>query len=184
MFHLLHLWWTETTKWVYDRLDTHAGVVNRDVSLAKSVLHHLAVFRPPNLASSPHLGSRDDVSLEIAEKGTGHAGSVHVPLELWREWADPHFEWAGVHAPIQPPSNCPKTAATGPCLPKKPAQSCSKALKCRETERAGLISTLTVKLNHIYNEGGFFLPFIFNKHMGIRWARSPSLYNAWSINWI
>ena len=110
-YHLLHLWWSEVTKWVCDRPNFLNLHIDRDLSLAQSVLHHLATSGPPDSASSPHLGSKDDVTLETAAKGIGPAGSVHVPPDLWDTWADPLFEAAGRHAPSQPPTACPKAAA-------------------------------------------------------------------------
>ena len=76
---LLHLWWSEVTEWVCDRPDFLSSHINRDLSLAELVLHHLATSGPPDSMSSPHLGSKDDVTLETAAKGIGPAGSVHVP---------------------------------------------------------------------------------------------------------
>ena len=96
--HLLHLWWSEVTKWVCDRpvfLDSH---IDRDLFLAESVLHHLPTSGPPDFAF-PHPGSKDDVTLETAAKGIGPAESIHVPQDLWHTWADPLFEAAGQHAP-------------------------------------------------------------------------------------
>ena len=196
MFHLLHLWWTET-KWVYDRLDTHAGVANRDISVAESVLHHLAVSKPPHSASSPHLGSRDDVSLEIAGKGIGHAGSVHVHSELWRDRGDPHFEWAGVHAPVQPPSNCPKAADMLHALYKEallvPTEDPANAqvfVKYKPEEKAALIVNM-IQLDHqcAYKARPFRLPTLeglaatLRRFFGQAWAYKLDLRNYyWSIH--
>ena len=109
--HLLHLWWSEVTRWVCDRPSFLNSHIDHDLSLAESFLHHLATLGPPDSASSPHLGSKDDVTLETAAKGIGPVGSVHVSPDLWDTWADPLFEATGHHAPSQPPTACPKAAA-------------------------------------------------------------------------
>ena len=40
-----------------------------------------------------------------------HTYPNRVPRDSWATWADPLFEEAGQHAPLQPPTACPKAAA-------------------------------------------------------------------------
>ena len=60
---------------------------------------------------SPQLGDGDAVTIEVAGRGLGPAGSVQVPDDLWAQWADPHLQRAGEAAPTTPESSCLKVAA-------------------------------------------------------------------------
>ena len=108
---LLRKWWTATTTWSQDRPPRFHQQMERDLHLAEDALHLLFVSGPPDLASSPFLGTEQQVTVDLAAKGIGPTGQVHVPSDLWTEWADPKFIQAGTKAPPQPPSKCPKVAA-------------------------------------------------------------------------
>ena len=82
-----------------------------DPQLVHDVLHELAVNGPPEDATRPVLGESRKVSVQLAAKGLGDAGSVHVCTALWEQWADPCFEGARRSAPTQPHSRCPKAQA-------------------------------------------------------------------------
>ena len=107
---LLQLWWHTALLWVRDRLRT-PEVKKADLQLLHEVLHEPAVNGPPEDASSPLLGVGRKVSVQVAAKGLGQAGSVQVPPTLWQQRADPCFEWADYNAPTQPHSRCPKAQA-------------------------------------------------------------------------
>ena len=107
---LLRLWWHTAILWIWDRPQT-PEVKKADLQLLHEVLHELAVNGPPEDASSPVSGEGRKVSVQLAAKGLGQAGSVQVPPNLWEQWADPCFEWAGCNAPTQPHSRCPKAQA-------------------------------------------------------------------------
>ena len=104
---LLRMWWAEAHRWALDR----PTVSPDDEALLHNTLHHLATHGPPDEASSPQLGDGDAVTIELAGRGLGPAGSVQVPDDLWPQWADPHFQRAGEAAPTAPESSCPKVAA-------------------------------------------------------------------------
>ena len=61
--------------------------------------------------SADELGDGNAVTIELAGRGLGPAGSVQVSDDLWAQWADTHFERAGEAAPTAPESSCPKVAA-------------------------------------------------------------------------
>ena len=104
---LLRMWWAEAHRWALDR----PAVSPDDEALLHDTLHHLATHGPPDEASSPQLGDGDAVTIELAGRGLGPAGSVQVPDDFWAQWADPHFQRAGEAAPTAPESSCPKVAA-------------------------------------------------------------------------
>ena len=107
---LLRLWWHTALLWIWDR-PLAPEVKREDLQLLHEVLHELAVNGPPEDASSPVLPKGRKVSVQLAAKGLGNAGSIQVPPALWEQWADPCFEWAGRSAPTQPHSRCPKAQA-------------------------------------------------------------------------
>ena len=104
---LLRMWWAESHRWALD----WPKVSTDDEALLHDMLHHLAMHGPPDKASSPQLGDGDAVTIELAGRGLGLAGSVQVPDNLWAQWADPHFRQAGETAPTAQESSCPKVAA-------------------------------------------------------------------------
>ena len=104
---MLRMWWAEAHRWALDR----PAVSPDDEALLHDTLHHLATHGPPDEASSPQLGDGDAVTIELAGRGLGPAGSVQFPDDLWARWADPHFQRAGEAAPTAPESSCPKVAA-------------------------------------------------------------------------
>jgi hypothetical protein len=197
VLRLVQLWWTEVCKWVQDRPDTHSGVTGRDVSLADAVLHHLATTGPSDSASSPHLGSADMVSLATAHKGIGPAGSVHVPPDLWRDWADPNFAIAGATTPSQGSSNCPKAAAMlralfqeGLLAPTSDPANAQVFVKYKSQEKAALILNM-VQFNHqcAYKSRPFRLPTLEGLAAALRgfygqaWACKLDIKNCyWSVH--
>ena len=163
-------------KWSVDRPSLYHNIVERDLNLAEAVLHHLAVSGPPDSASSPQLGSKDAVSLAPAAKGIGPAGSVPVLSDLWQDWAGPQFEWAGRHAPMQPPSTCPKAAAMLQTLCKEgllaPTQDPANAqvfVKYKSEEKVAMIVNM-VPFNHCcaYKSKPFRLPSLEGLAMSVR----------------
>ena len=101
------MWWAESHCWALDR----PKVSPDDEALLHDTLHHLATHGPPDEASSPQLGDGDTVTIELAGRGLGSAGSVKVPDNLWAQLADPHFQQAREEAPAAQESSCPKVAA-------------------------------------------------------------------------
>ena len=99
--------WAESHRWALDR----PKISPDDAALLHDTLHHLPTHGPPHEASSPQLGDGGAVTIELAGRGLGPAGSVQVPDDLWARWADPHFRQAGETAPAAPDSSCPKVAA-------------------------------------------------------------------------
>ena len=81
------------------------------MKLLHEALHVLAVAGPPEDASSLIVGESRCVTLELAARGLGPAGSVQVLPHLLGQWADPCFDWVGRHAPTQPRSQCPNAQA-------------------------------------------------------------------------
>ena len=75
---LLRMWWAEAHRWALDR----PAVSPDDEALLHDTLHHLATHGPPDEASSPQLGDGDAVTIELARRGLGPAGSVQVPDDL------------------------------------------------------------------------------------------------------
>ena len=92
---LLHMWWAEVHRWVLDK----PNVSPDNVSLLHATLHHMATHGPPDVALLPHLGDRESVTIQLAPREYGQAGSVSVPNHLWAQWADPHFSAVGACAP-------------------------------------------------------------------------------------
>ena len=92
---LLRMWWVESHCWALDG----PKVSPEDKALLHDKLHHLATHGPPDEASSPQLGDGYVVTIELAGRRLGPAGSVQVPDNLWAQWADPHFQQAGEEAP-------------------------------------------------------------------------------------
>ena len=76
---LLRMWWAEAQRWTLDR----PAVSPDDEALLHDTLHHLATHGPPDEASSTQLGDGDAVTIELAGRGLGPAGSVQVPDVLW-----------------------------------------------------------------------------------------------------
>ena len=73
---LLRMWWAESP-----RSALHRPTVSPDDEvLLHDTLHHLATHGPPDEASSPQLGDGDTVTIELAGRGLGPAGSVQVPV--------------------------------------------------------------------------------------------------------
>ena len=108
----MQLWWAEALKWAGDRPVWKAGAALEDVALAEQALHILAQGQLPlDGGSSTKLHDQSKVTVELAARGLGPAGSVPVPLEVWDEWADPIFGAAGMRVGALPPSRCPKVAA-------------------------------------------------------------------------
>ena len=91
---LLRLRWHTALLWIWD-MPLAPEVKKADLQVLHEVLHELAVNGPPEDASTPVLGEGRKVSVQLAAKGPGSAGSVQVPPTLWEQWADPCFEWAG-----------------------------------------------------------------------------------------
>ena len=107
----LQLWWAEALKWAGDRPIWKAGVALEDVALAEQALHILAQGQLPlDGGSSTKLHDQSKVTVELAARGLGPAGSMPVPPEVWDEWADPDFGGAGMRVGALPPSRCPKVA--------------------------------------------------------------------------
>ena len=103
---LLRMWWAESHR------VAHSPTVSPDEeALLHDTLHHVATHGPPDKASSPQLGDGDVVTIELAGRGLGPAGSVQVLDDLLAQWADPHFHRAGAAASTSPQSSCPKFAA-------------------------------------------------------------------------
>ena len=108
----LRLWCAEALKWAGDRPIWKAGAALEDVALAEQALHILAQGQLPlDGGSSTELYDHSKVTVELAARGLGPAGSVPVPPEVWDEWADPDFGGAGMRVGALPPSRCPKVAA-------------------------------------------------------------------------
>ena len=106
------LWWAEALKWAGDRALWKAGAALEDIALAEQALHILAQRQPPlDGGSSTKLHDQSKVTVELAARGLGPAGSVLVPADVWGSWADPDFGGAGVQVGALPPSQCPKVAA-------------------------------------------------------------------------
>ena len=104
---LLRMWWAEAHRWALYR----PTVSPDDEALLHDTLHHLATHGPPDKASSLQPEDGDAVTIELAGRGLGPAGSVQVPDDLWAQWAKSHFQRAGEAAPTAPESLCPKVAA-------------------------------------------------------------------------
>ena len=141
-------------QWVCDRPHFPDSHIDRDLSLAESVLHQSATSGPPYSASSSHLGSKDDVTLVTAAKGIGPAGSVHGAPDLWDTWADSLFEAARHNAPSRPPTACPKAAAMLRALfhdglfpPMHDPANAQVFVKYKSQEKAALIVNM-VNFNH------------------------------------
>ena len=141
-------------------------VKKADLQLLHEVLHELAVNRPPEDASSPVLGEGHKVSVQLAAKGLGNAGSVQVPPALWEQCADPCFEWAGRNAPTQPHLRCPKAQALITALGRQgvvegagEAPNASVFVKWKSEAKAALILNMKA-FNHTcaYKARHFRLP--------------------------
>ena len=111
---LLRLWWHTALLWIWDK-PLAPEVKRADLQLLHEVLHELAVHGPPEDASSPVLGEGRKVSVQLAAKGLGNAGSMQVPPTLWEQCADPCFEWARRNAPTQPHSATHDAPRRRPC---------------------------------------------------------------------
>ena len=112
------------------------------------------------------LGESRKVSVQLAAKGLGDAGSVQVPTALWEQWADPCFEGAGRSAPTQPNSRCPKAQALLHALERqglvegtREAPNASVFVKWKSEAKAALILNMKV-FNHscAYKAWRFRLP--------------------------
>ena len=101
------MWLAESHRWALDR----PTVSPDDEALLHDTLHHLATHGLPDEASSPQLRDGDAVTIELAGRDLGLAGSVQVPDDLLAQWADPLFQRAGEAAPTTPESSCRKVAA-------------------------------------------------------------------------
>ena len=83
-----------------------------DLALAEEALHLLAGGEIPlDGGSSTRLNDQSRVTVELAARGLGDAGRVHVPPHVWKDWADPEFGRAGGRVHPLPPSRCPRVAA-------------------------------------------------------------------------
>ena len=108
----LQLWWAEALKWAGNRPIWKAGAALEDVALAEQALHILAQGQLPlDGGSSKKLHNQSKVTVELAARGLGPAGSAPVPPDVWDEWAEPDFGGAGMRVGALPPSGCPKVAA-------------------------------------------------------------------------
>ena len=100
----LQMWWAETPKWAGDRPAWKSGAALEDIALAERALHVLAQGRlPRDGGSSTKLHDQSRVTVEMAARGLGPAGSVHVPPQVWEQWADPDFGGAGARVGALPP---------------------------------------------------------------------------------
>ena len=162
---LLKIWWHTALLWIWDR-PLPPEMKRADLQLLHDVLHELAVNGPPEDANSPVLGESRKVSMQLAAKGLGDAGSVQVPTALWEQWADPCFEGAGCSAPTQPHSRCPKAQALLHALERQglvegtgEAPNASVFVKWKSEAKAALILNMKA-FNHTcaYKARRFRLP--------------------------
>ena len=70
----LRMWWAESHRWALDRPKVNSD----DEALLHDTLHHLSTHGPPEETSSPQLWDGDAVTIELAGRGLGPAGSVQV----------------------------------------------------------------------------------------------------------
>ena len=110
------------------------------------------------------LGESRKVSMELAAKGLGDAGSVQVPIAPWEQWADPCLEGAGRSAPTQPHSRCPKAQALLHALERQgtgEAPNASVFVKWKSEAKAALILNMKA-FNHTcaYKARRFKLPIL------------------------
>ena len=109
---LLQAWWAEFIKWAVDRPAWKERAAAADLALAEEALHLLAGGEIPlDGGSSTRLNDQSRVTVELAARGLGDAGRVHVPPHVWKDWADPEFGRAGGRVHPLPPSCCPRVAA-------------------------------------------------------------------------
>ena len=109
---LLQAWWAESIKWAVDRPAWKERAAAADLALAEEALHLLAGGEIPlDGGSSTRLNDQSRVTVELAARGLGDTGRVHVPPHVWKDWADPEFGRAGGRVHPLPPSRCPRVAA-------------------------------------------------------------------------
>ena len=87
LMDVLRLWWHTVLLWIRDR-PHELEVKKADLQLLHELLHEPALHGPPEDAVSPVLGESRKVTVRLAAKGLGPAGSLQVPANLWEQWAD------------------------------------------------------------------------------------------------